>query len=219
MKQKPISTGVRMLLVRKTRGFTLIELIVSMAIMTMMGLAFLAQSESTMSRQKHTEFINGVEEILSAMRIARTGAITSRTYGLDEGGSPEVPEGGFGIHLAIDSAQNTITMTEFVDDNDGAGGEVFNGQFDDDDSQISQQIYKTHWITEFQNHFPSGIYDSNELTIIFTAPDATMIINDNDAVNDLTSTEILFRYKNIYRIICLNRISRYVEAISGDSCS
>ncbi len=190
-----------------------------MAIMAMLGLAFLAQSETTVQRQKHENFINAIEEVLAAMRSARTGAISSRTFGLDEDLNPVAPEGGFGVHLDVDSANNTITLTEFVDDSDGINPTPDGIYTEGSDSQISQRTINAHWATTFRNHSPNtGGIDTTELTVLFVAPDAEMTINDNDASHDLTSAEVFFRYGNITRLICLNRVSRYVEAISAETC-
>ena len=220
MKPNPTPIpGARLLLARSTRGFTLVELIVSMAIMTMMGLAFLAQSEATVERQKRQEFYTAVEDVLSAMRTARTGAITSRTFGIEQ----EAPEGGFGVHLELQDNGRRLVVTEFVDDSDDLGGSGHNGAYDaGNDSQLSQRTITSHWLTEFGEHHPDpGPLDTNksEITVLFKAPDAEMVITDNEPGRELTSAEIYFQYEGTQRLICLNKVSRFVEAISGDSCS
>ena len=190
-----------------------------MAIMTMMGLAFLAQSEATVERQKRQDFYNAVEEILGAMRTARTGAITSRTFGAAQ----EIPEGGFGVHLLLDNNERTITLTEFVDTHDSDGDVGHNGAYDPGDSQLSQRTITTHWFTDFQGHYPEQVpprsWSQDEITVLFKAPDAEMVITDNHAGTELTKAEISFELDGTQRLICLNRVSRFVEAISADSCS
>ncbi len=218
LQHRQKSSAFHLVLVRKTHGFTLIELIVSMAIMAMLSLAFLTQSEATVRRQKHESFIAGVEEILGELRSARTAAISSRPFGLDDDGVPVAPEGGFGVNLAINASDNTLTVTEFVDDSDGIDPVPDEKYTAGSDSEISKTVKKAHWATRVRAQYPTpGISDNYNLTVLFVAPDATMIINDNNGT-DMKSAELFFRYENITRLICLNRVSRFVEAISGDSC-
>lgn len=212
------------LLSHKTGGFTLIELIVSMAVLAFLSMAFLRQSEITVQRQKQERFINGVETVLSSLRTIRTDAITSRVAVLDEDGNPAVPEGGYGVNIEL--ITNKIHVTEFIDtqdiDSTGNPDREFTTELGVPlDQVVNEYTLDTFWGTSLVNPYPDTIPSLSEdtLTVIFLPPSADMIINDNDADHDLSNIELLFQYGAIQRRVCLNRVSRFLEAIINDSCS
>jgi prepilin-type N-terminal cleavage/methylation domain-containing protein len=218
--------------VRKSGGFTLIELIVSIAILSMLSLAFIRQSEMTAQKHKNQEYINAIETVMGYMRTARTNAITNKVTSLAANpGELGVPPGGYGTHIELLHASNEIRITEFVDDHNNAGDATPDGIFSRDSSDnptdmiLNSQTIKTFWLTtlerpRFVTEDPGNV-DPNALTVIFLPAAEKMNINDNDDTEShaFRSVDLVFNFNGPPKRICLNRVSKYIETISGTYCN
>lgn len=210
-------------LLRSSSGFTLIELIVSIAILAMLSMAFISQSEVAAEKQKRQTFTNSIETMMGALRAARTSAITNKTVA---GGV--VPDGGYGVHFAITDTPPAITITEFIDDRDETNAATpdrmlsFDAGGDPLDKVLNRQTIKSFWQTESKEaNFVGGTalpYDGKSLTVIFLPGEAEMHMNDNDATNAFRSTRLEFRYRQTIKSICLHRVSKFIEPVTGIDC-
>ncbi len=192
--------------IKKTTGFTLIELIVSMAIVSLLTFGMIAMNDAAMQRKKYEIFQNNVETVLTYFRYARSDAITNRIIGAG------VPEGGFGVHLEYDNMQ--MVLTHFVDDDPSEGDSVYT---DGSDTQLDQVTIPAPWTFGFENSSPDTTLDST-FTTIFIPPNANMVMNDGTAINDLRSVDLVFTFGPKEKRICLNRVSRFFEVVTEDQC-
>jgi len=84
---------------KKQKGFTLIELIVSIGIITMMTVIFIANYRTS---NKHTDLVMSAQTIVSDIHVAQNNALGLVKY---NGG---VPAGGWGINF--DQTKNYYTL-------------------------------------------------------------------------------------------------------------
>jgi hypothetical protein len=161
-------------------------------------------------------FQNDVETVLSYLRYIRSDAISNRVIG------DTTPEGGFGLHLEhiTNTGESHVQLTYFVDDNDASGSGIKDGEYSPgNDTELDQKTIPAFWKFTFENVSPSSVPITDTLTTIFIPPNADMSMNDGDVANDIRSVELVFQHKNVKKRICLNRVSRFFEVISGNSCS
>jgi hypothetical protein len=87
---------------------------------------------------------------------------------------------------------------------------------------LNRQTIKAFWQTEVKEaNFVGGTalpYDSHSLTVIFLPGEAEMHINDNDSANAFRSARLEFRYREVYKSICLHRVSKFIEPVTGINC-
>ena len=93
----------------KKSGFTLIELIVSTAVITMMTGIFIANYSST---NRRTDLTMTAQKLVTDIRLAQNYALGLARYG--GSGSTNVPAGGWGVHFDLTSNKQYIV---FADDN------------------------------------------------------------------------------------------------------
>ncbi len=102
----------------KKSGFTLIELIVSTAVIAMVTGIFLANYSST---NRRTDLTMTAQKLVTDIRLAQNYALGLARYG--SSGSTNVPAGGWGIHFDLLNNKQYIV---FADDNNNRlydGGE------------------------------------------------------------------------------------------------
>ena len=198
---------------KKAAGFTLIEVLVSIVIVGIIAIALMSLNASNAERSKREQFQSNVESILSFLRTARTNAITNAEI---NGSTPD----GFGVYIKKAEDNKSIDITLFADIDDGTGNGNGDNKYDAGADTVidSKSMISTNWQLALENPNPSSISLDKTLTIIFTPPDAEMVINDNTTDNDLVSVEITGTYKSTVKRICLNRISEFFEILTGESC-
>ena len=108
----------------KKLGFTLIELIVSVSVISMVTGIFLANYNST---NRRSDLTMTAQKMVADIRLAQNYALGLARYGLS--GSLNVPEGGWGVHFDLQSYGNDRYII-FADDN-------FNRVFDLAEAEIS----------------------------------------------------------------------------------
>ncbi|QQS58939.1 type II secretion system protein [Candidatus Peregrinibacteria bacterium] len=204
----------------------MIELIVSIAIVSLLTTGMIAFSQTMAERSKRSQFQTDVEEILTFFRRARSDAIGNRLV------NGEVPEGGFGVQLQKVSSDghNKIRMTYFVDDYDNdIGGAGNDGVYTEgQDTRLEQREIQMFWTFVPRNPIPdpdhpeypsATVDDEGAITVFFIPPNAESIINHGgDDQNDLRSIDLRFQYRETIKNICLNRISRFLEIVGDQSC-
>lgn len=199
---------------KNTAGFTFVEIVVVMGIVSLLTLGMVTMNDSTTKRKKIEMFQNDVDTVLTYLRSARSDAITNRVIG------SSTPDGGFGVHLEyLDGSNPKMRITHFVDDNDGSGGGVEDGQYSADDTELEQKTIPAPWKFSIENTKPDTVTPTTTFTTIFIPPNAVMVMNDGTASNDIRSSELTFEYMGRTKRICMNRVSRFFEVISGDECS
>lgn len=95
----------------KKSGFTLIELIVSVGVITMVTGIFLANYSSA---NRRSDLVMTAQKMVSDIRMAQNYALGLARYGLS--GSLNVPAGGWGIHIDLQNYGNNKYVL-FADDN------------------------------------------------------------------------------------------------------
>lgn len=198
---------------KKSSGFSLIEVLVSVGLLGMIAISLSFINSANEDRKKREIYQNNLDTVLSYFRQARTDAISNRVIG------SETPEGGFGVHL--EKSENTLIITYFADTEDSVGGGEGDGEYTNGaytDEILDEETITRIWDIDFEGHSPAGTYSNDEFTVIFLPPNAEMTINDNDNTNDLRSAEILASYKETEKRICLNRISRFFEVLTQETC-
>lgn len=108
----------------KKTGFTLIELIVSVSIIAMVTSIFLANYSSA---NRRSDLTMTAQKLVTDIRLAQNYALGLARYG--ESGSINVPEGGWGVHIDLQS-YGTDKYVIFADDN-------FNYLYDNTEENIS----------------------------------------------------------------------------------
>lgn len=198
---------------KNTKGFTLVEMLISMSIVTMIFLGMLTINQSNIERGRREAFQTDLESILAMFRVARSNAISNSTVG------GEVPN-AYGVYLQIADNASSLDATIFADTNDASGTGTADNQFNEGyDTILSTKHIPLIWAMHFVNPNPSSITLDKTLTTLFLPPNSEMIINDNDATHDLVSAEIAGAYKTLSKRICINRVSQFFEVLTGESCS
>lgn len=100
----------------KKSGFTLIELIVSVAVIALVTGIFLANYNST---NRRTDLTMTAQELVADIRMAQNYSLGLARYGLS--GSTNVPLGGWGVHFDLTNFGNNKYIL-FADDN---GNKIF----------------------------------------------------------------------------------------------
>ena len=90
---------------KRSDGFSLVELLVSISIITLMSTLFLTNYHSTNER---SALILAAQKLSSDVRIAQNKSLGSSEYGDDN-----IPTGGWGVHIEEGGENYTI----FADDN------------------------------------------------------------------------------------------------------
>jgi len=102
----------------KKRGFTLIELIVSISVITLVTGIFLANYSST---NRRTDLTMTAQKMVSDIRMAQNYSLGLARYGISDAAS--VPLGGWGVHFNLPLEGNKQYII-FADDN---GDKIYNG--------------------------------------------------------------------------------------------
>jgi len=193
----------------KKGGFTLIELIVAMGLMSLFVLVSITNGNALMQRQKRETFLNSVNQILGTFRAARSDAISNRLI------NGVVPEGGYGVFIHRNSDLR-MRVVRFVDNDSPEGNGLFDEGFD---TVLEDFFVNTSWVWLFENTV--GTDDPHDdFVLIFSPPDAELSLFNPSTMSDLPRTEMVFRYNEsgqTERRICLNRVSRFFEIIGPDS--
>lgn len=212
---------------KNTSGFTMVELIVSIAIIAFLTLGIITFTDTMAERSKYSQFQADVEDVLSFLRRARSDAIGNRLIG------SEVPEGGFAVQIqeVTSGSSHRLRMTYFVDNYDESiGGAGNDGMYTDgQDTKLEQREIAMFWTFTPRNPVPDPnhpeypgtptIAEGDPVTIFFIPPNAESSINhNNNAQNDLRSVDLRFQFRGTIRNICLNRISRFLEVVGNQSC-
>lgn len=201
-------------IIKNTGGFSLVEVIAAIAITSMLALGALAMNDATNKRKKYETYQADIETILTYLRYARSDAISNRVIG------SSVPDGGFGTYIEYFPTENEMQLTYFVDNDDDAGSGTEDGQFSPDyDTILDQRTIRTFWSFAIENHTGSAPAPTNTISTIFLPPNAEMVINDGTAGNDYRSVDLAFDFSRQKKRICLNRVSRFFEITTGDSCN
>jgi prepilin-type N-terminal cleavage/methylation domain-containing protein len=159
----------------KKLGFTLIELIVSVGIITMVTGIFLANYSSA---NRRSDLSMTSQKLVSDIRMAQNYALGLARYGLS--GSLNVPAGGWGIHIDLQNYGNNKYIL-FADDN---GDKIF--QADEADIRYGAQI--TNLPT---NIIISSMSSGSRADITFLPPDPiTTIIG---SVSDFEQVDIVLK--------------------------
>lgn len=204
---------IKMKILKKS-GFTLIELIVAMGLMSLFVTISVSNGNALVQRQKRESFLNSVNQVLGTFRAARSDAISNKRI------NGNVPEGGFGVFVHRVS-ESEMRIVRFVDDSSPEG----NGEFDEgganDDTIIEDLTLTTPWIWNFENTIGANNPDEDEdFVLIFLPPNAELTLLNSSTTEVLFHTEMLFQYNQggqTERRICLNRISRFFEVIGPNS--
>jgi hypothetical protein len=188
----------------------------------MLTIAMLAMNEITSEQRKREQFQNDVETVVTYLRAARSDAISNRQLGaLNE----TREDAGFGIYIDYDQSgdQDTLQLIRYLDNKDDVSSDVADQQLSFSsgnpvDHIIEQKTLNAPWVFSIENPLPATITPANEINTLFLPPNSDMVINTNDAAEDLRSVELVFEYQDRKRRICLNRVSRFIEIISGETC-
>lgn len=109
----------------KKNGFTLIELIVSVSIISMVTGVFLANYSSA---NRRSDLTMTAQKMVADIRLAQNYALGLARYGLKDSGT--VPLGGWGVHVdLLDPVYGNNKYIIFADDNG-------NGVYDTDENKV-----------------------------------------------------------------------------------
>lgn len=198
----------------RSNGFTLVELIVAIGLMSIFVVITAMNSDILIQRQKREKFLNAVDQVLTAFRSARAEAISNALVG----GS--VPAGGYGVYIHRESLLR-MNIVRFADDHDetGAADEDGNQRYDAGFDTIIEEVdIDTPWTWAFENTDPIA-NPTDDFMLIFYPPEASLRLFDGASGNEMRSTEIRFDYNGgaTVRRICFNRVSRFFEVINANS--
>ncbi len=138
-------------------GFTMIELLVSIAIMTILIGVFLVNYRGADNR---TELNLSAQRMVSFIRLAQNNTLGSAEY------NGQIPEGGWGVHFDLASSTNDFYIYADLDE----------------DMQMDSGEYNTSYGAR-KITLPSGIYLASTtmgdlVDITFLPPDPTTTIWD-----------------------------------------
>ena len=159
----------------KKNGYTLIELMVSIAIISMMTGIFLANYSSA---NRRTDLTMTAQKMVTDIRLAQNYALGLARYGTT--GSTNVPLGGWGVHF---SKSRNDQYVVFADDN---GDTLYS--IGEDDLAKGAQI-----TTLPTNVIIDSISTGNSADVTFTPPDPITSINNGVTVGTSTSVSIVLK--------------------------
>lgn len=192
--------------IKQTFGVTLIEAVVVTAIMAFFTMSVMAYGNNQAARKEREHFYGDVEKVMMALREARNDALAA--------GSIQDTKDPFGV-LMQKQSDGALTVQIFRDKNG-------NYQYDNFDvDRGEEQVFPTKYeITLMATPLAeSSEEESTEtLAFFFTAPNSEMRINNN-VDTEYKSVEIALELdESLARVICLHRISRFIEPLAGTSC-
>jgi hypothetical protein len=180
----------------------------------MLAIAMLIMNDATSKRKKYETYQSNVETVLTYLRYARSDAISNRIVGVS------TPEGGFGTHIEYLPSSSQLRLIHFVDNNNDLGAGTEDGKYSAGfDTVLDETTMNAFWDFRIQNPQPPIPAPSTEFSTIFLPPNAEMVINDGTAANSYRSAELYFNFSGNEKRICLNRVSRFFEIITKDSCN
>lgn len=144
----------------KKTGFTLIELIVSVSIISIVTAIFLANYNSA---NRRSDLTMTAQKMVTDIRMAQNYALGLARYGLS--GSLNVPDGGWGVHLDLQNYGNNRYLI-FADDN---GNQVF-------DSTEAEINYGAQITTLPNNIVIESLSSGNKADVTFLPPDPVTTI-------------------------------------------
>lgn len=165
----------------KKNGFTLIELIVSIAIIGMVTGLFLANYSSA---NRRTDLTMTAQKLVADIRMAQSYALGLARYGTL--GAPSVPVGGWGVNFNLDNNGNNL-YTIFADDNADtllSPGEAVENK--------GAQIVTLPTNIVIQS-LMVGSTPSYKANVTFLPPDPITNINNGTATASSTSVSIILR--------------------------
>jgi len=144
----------------KKSGFTLVELIVSVAIIAMVTGIFLANYSSA---NRRSDLTMTAQKMVSDTRTAQNYALGLARYGFS--GSSNVPTGGWGVHIDLQAYGNNKYVI-FADDNQ-------NGVYDNGEADIR---YGAQVTTLPMNIIIDSVSSGTKADITFLPPDPVTTI-------------------------------------------
>jgi prepilin-type N-terminal cleavage/methylation domain-containing protein len=153
------------MLKEKSKGFTLVEVMVSLSIIGIMSTVFLVNYHSTNQR---SALILSSKKMASDIRMAQNHSLGSKEYG-----SGNIPSGGWGVYIDKTSSDYII----FADNNG-------NYSFDsgEDDSSLGAEIVNFPSRIGVKSITVNGV-DVNTASIVFLPPNPKTYINTLDGVS------------------------------------
>lgn len=139
----------------KKKGFTVIELVVSIAIISMVTAIFLVNYR-TVNRRSDLTMIS--QKVVTDIRMAQNYSLGLARYG--ENGSTNIPSGGWGIYLDLQNYGNNKYII-FADDN-------ANGVYDSGEANIN---YGAALIDLPENIIIQSLSVGSRANVTFLPPD------------------------------------------------
>lgn len=158
----------------KKPGFTLLELIVSVGIITMVTGLFLANYSSA---NRRTDLTMTAQKLVSDVRLAQSYALGLAKYGNDT--SINIPAGGWGVHFDLQGLGSDRYV--IFADNDG------DHAYDSDESNESYGAVISHLP---KNISINSISMGTKMDVIFMPPDPVTYIK-NDISSSTSATVVL----------------------------
>jgi prepilin-type N-terminal cleavage/methylation domain-containing protein len=176
----------------KKSGFTLIELIVSVAIMVMVTGIFLANYNSA---NRRTDLTMTAQKMVTDIRLAQNYALGLARYG--GSGSLNVPFGGWGVHFDLQT-YGTNKYVVFADDN---GNKVYDSG--EDNLQYGAQV-TTLPTNIIINSITLGGVSSNKADITFLPPDPITTIMGQSATSSSATIVLKDTKTNTVKTVRIN---------------
>lgn len=160
-----------------SKGFTLLELLVSVFIITMMSGLFLVNYESTNSR---TQLINAAQQLASDIRLTQEYSLGSKEY------KGAISPGGWGIRFQSDAANNTYYTI-----------------FSDVDEDMAYDAVEEYQKINLPNGITIGSINTGTPTdVIFLPPDPEVYFNS--LVSPPTNSQIQLSDGNTTKTVLIN---------------
>jgi len=163
---------------RERNGFTLIEMVVSLAMIVMVTTLFIANYQTT---NKRSDLIMTAQKLVSDIHQAQNQALGLFKYG------SSVPAGGWGVHFNKAEGNQYLIFADL-----DAPGELGNLDYNVDEGDISSgaRLVELPPLITISSIKVGGL-EKNSVNITFLPPDPQTNIYDGVA----TSTEVLIELK------------------------